>query len=117
MKHLNLYIIPFFFSICFLLVLQKTDTQATDKAKITSTDHSDISVEEKASSDLSNAHRSQGEFQTAIEYNELHLKIAKELRDKSEKGAAYCYLGITHYKLGDFKTAIHYQDCYLKIAK
>ena len=99
------------------MVLQKTDTQATDTDKNISTGHSDISVEEKVSSDLSNAHLSQGKFQTAKECNERHLKIAKELRDKSEKGAAYCHLGITHYKLGDFKTAIHYQECYLKISK
>ena len=58
-----------------------------------------------------------GDFRTAIDYYERHLKIAKELGDRSGEGNAYNNLGIAHRSLGDFKTAIDYIERHLKIAK
>ena len=72
---------------------------------------------ECAYGNLGNAHQSLGDFKTAIDYHERHLKIAKELGDKSGEGRAYGNLGNAHQSLGDFKTAIDYHERQLKIAK
>ncbi|CAH3165995.1 unnamed protein product, partial [Pocillopora meandrina] len=53
----------------------------------------------------------------AIEYNNLHLKIAKEVGDKHGEGNAYGNLGNAYDRLGDFKKAIEYHNLDLKIAK
>ena len=66
---------------------------------------------------LGNAYQSLGDVKTAIDYYEHHLKIAKELGDRSDEGKAYGDLGVTYYRLGDFKTAIDYYERQLKIAK
>ena len=56
-------------------------------------------------------------FKTALDYNERHVNIAKELGKKSGEGRAYGNLGICHHYLGDFKTAIHCHERVLKIVK
>ena len=66
---------------------------------------------------LGNAHHDLGNFKTAMNYHERHLKIAKELGDKSSEGMAYGCLGNAHHHLGNFKTAIDYHERDLKIAK
>ena len=53
----------------------------------------------------------------AIEYHNLHLKIAKEVGDKHGEGNAYGNLGNANRSLGDFKKAIEYHNLHLKIAK
>ena len=53
----------------------------------------------------------------AIEYQNLHLKIAKEVGDKHGEGGAYGNLGNAYHRLGDFKKAIEYHNLHLKIAK
>ena len=58
-----------------------------------------------------------GDLKTAIDYYEHHLKIAKELGNRSGEGKAYGNLGNAHHGLGDFKTAIDYFERHLKIAK
>ena len=66
---------------------------------------------------LGDTHQSLGDFKIAIDYHECHLKIAKELGDKTGEGVAYSYLGIAHLCLGDFKTAVYFHERHLKIAK
>ena len=56
-------------------------------------------------------------FQKAIEYHSLHLKIAKEVGDKSGKGGAYGNLGNAFHSLSDFQKAIEYYSLRLQIAK
>ena len=53
----------------------------------------------------------------AIDYHNLHLKIAKEVGDKHGEGNAYGNLGIAYHSLGDFEKAIEYHNLHLKIAK
>ncbi|XP_066015058.1 tetratricopeptide repeat protein 28 isoform X1 [Pocillopora verrucosa] len=53
----------------------------------------------------------------AIEYHNLHLKIAKEVGDKHGEGVAYGNLGNPYHHLGDSKKAIEYYNLNLKIAK
>nr|XP_058946209.1 tetratricopeptide repeat protein 28-like [Pocillopora verrucosa] len=53
----------------------------------------------------------------AIEYHNLHLKIAKEVGDKHGEGNAYGNLGNACHSLGDFRKAIEYHNLHLKIAK
>ncbi|CAH3163990.1 unnamed protein product, partial [Pocillopora meandrina] len=53
----------------------------------------------------------------AIEYQNLHLKKAKEIGDKHGEGKAYGNLGNAYDRLGDFKKAIEYHNLHLKIAK
>ena len=53
----------------------------------------------------------------AIEYHNLHLKIAKEVGDKHGEGNAYGNLGNAYGSLGDFKKAIEYHNLHLKIVK
>ena len=77
----------------------------------------DRSGEGTAYGNLGNAHRSRGDFKTAVDYNERYLKITKELGDRSGEGNAYCNLALTYYILGYSKTAIDYSKRHLKIAK
>ena len=76
----------------------------------------DRSLEGNTYGSLGNDHHGLGDFQTAIDYHERHLEIAKELGDRSGEGSAYGNLGNAHYSLGDFKTAIDYHERRLKIA-
>ena len=62
-------------------------------------------------------HSNLGDFETAIKYHELHLKIAIEFGNILEEEKAYCNLGIAHQTLGDLKTTIDYYERYLKVAK
>ncbi|XP_078362819.1 uncharacterized protein LOC144646971 [Oculina patagonica] len=66
---------------------------------------------------LGNALLSLGDFRKAIDYFELHLKIAKEVGDKAGEGSTYGNLGIAFRNLGDFRKAIDYYELHLKIAK
>ena len=77
----------------------------------------DRSGEGTTYSNLGNTHHGLGDFKTAIDYHERHVKIAIELGDRSGKGSAYRNLGNACYRLGDFKTAIDYHERHLKIAK
>ena len=52
-----------------------------------------------------------------IPYHNLHLHIAKELKQKDQDGIAYCNLGISFWSLGDFRKAKEYHNLYLSIAK
>ena len=58
-----------------------------------------------------------GDFEKAIKYHNLNLKIAKEVGDKHGEGNAYGNLGNAYHRLGDFKKAIEYHNLHLKIAK
>ena len=66
---------------------------------------------------LGNANINLGNFKKAIEYHNLHLKIAKEVGDKHGEGNAYGNLGNAYDSLGDFKKAIEYHNLYLKIVQ
>ncbi|CAH3163046.1 unnamed protein product [Pocillopora meandrina] len=66
---------------------------------------------------LGNANINLGNLKKAIEYANLHLKIAKEVGDKHGEGNAYGNLGNAYFSLGDFKKAIEYYNLHLKIAK
>ena len=62
-------------------------------------------------------YHSLGNFQMVMEYHEKHLKIAKEVGDRSGEGRAYGSLGSTYRSLGNFQKAIEYHKKHLKIAK
>ena len=66
---------------------------------------------------LGNVFHGLGDFKTAMEYHERHLKIAKELGNKVGEGISYGNLGNVFHGLGDFKTAMEYHERDLKIAK
>ena len=51
------------------------------------------------------------------EYYQLHIRIAKEVGDKSEEGSAHSNLGATYRKLSDFKKALECHQLHLNIAK
>ena len=57
------------------------------------------------------------DFRRAIEYQNLHLSIAKEVDDKAMEGRAYGNLGNAFYSLSEFKKAIDYHMLDLRIAK
>ena len=46
----------------------------------------------------------------AIEYQNLHLKKAKEVGDKHGEGKAYSNLGNAYHRLGDLKKAIEHHN-------
>ena len=64
-----------------------------------------------------NASQGLRDFNKAIEYDEQHLEIAKEVGDKDGEGRAYGRLGFAYCNLGDFQKAIQYNERHLKIAK
>ena len=66
---------------------------------------------------LGNAYRSLGDYRKAIECHEKHLKIAKEIGDRTGEGGAYGNLGNAYHSLGDYRKAIEYHEKHLKIAK
>ena len=63
------------------------------------------------------AYQMLGDLNTAIDYHERDLKVAKEVGDKGREGKAYGCLGIFHDRMGNFKTALDYHERRLKIAK
>ena len=58
-----------------------------------------------------------GDFQEAIRWHELHLKITEEIADRTGEGLACGSLGITFFHLGDLKEAINYHERHLGICK
>ena len=70
-----------------------------------------------AYANLGNAQFSLGDFEKAIQYHELDLKIAKEVGDRAGEGKSYASLGNAYFSLGDFGKAIQYHERDLKIAK
>ena len=66
---------------------------------------------------LGNAYQSLGEFKTAIDYHNLHLKTTKEVGDKHGEGVTYCNLGNAYQRLSKFKEAIDYYNLSLNIMK
>ena len=58
-----------------------------------------------------------GQFNTAIEYHQQCLEIAKEVGDKAGEGTSYANLGNAYQGLGQYKTAIKYHQRHLEIAK
>ena len=60
---------------------------------------------------LGNAYLSLGDFNNAIEYHNLDLKIAKEVGDKYSEARAYYSLGCVFELQGGLPKAVeHYQD-------
>ena len=57
------------------------------------------------------------DLKSAIHYDKLQLKVAKEEGDKVSEGRAYSNLGITYDDLGDFITAIDYHKRHLQLVK
>ena len=66
---------------------------------------------------VGNAYQSAGDFEQAIEYHNLHLRIAGEVGNKAEQGSAFCNLGNAYDGLGDVKQAIEYHKQHLAIAE
>ena len=63
------------------------------------------------------AYHSLGDFQRAIDYQEKHLSIAKDVGNRAGEGHAYCNLGNAYRNLDDFQRAIEYHEKHLSIAK
>ena len=66
---------------------------------------------------LGNAYYSLGDFEKAIAYHNLHLKIAQEVGDKQGEGKAYGNVGGVYQTMGDFIKAKKSYNLVLKIAK
>ena len=58
-----------------------------------------------------------GDVQKAIEYHNLQLNIARELKDKAQEGHAYGNLGNDFIALGDLKKSIEYHMLDLTISE
>jgi tetratricopeptide (TPR) repeat protein len=70
--------------------------------------------------DLNNlgvAYRSLGEYHRAIEYNEQHLTVAREIGDRRGEGAALGNLGAAYGSLGEYHRATEYHEQRLAIAR
>ena len=68
-------------------------------------------------SNLGSAYQSLSEFQKAIEFYQLALKIAKDTGNKDHEAAVNNNLGNAYKSLRDFKKAIEFYQLALKIAK
>ena len=73
--------------------------------------------EGKSYGNLGNAYQGLGQFKTAIEYQQRHLEIAKEVGDRAGEGQSYGNLGNAHQGLRQLKTAIEYHQHSLEISK
>ena len=73
--------------------------------------------EGNAHGNLGRAYLNIGDFQRAINYHEQHLKIAREVGDRTGEATAYGDLGNAYYMLGDFQKSIDYSERTLKIAR
>ena len=63
-----------------------------------------------ANGSLGNCYQSLGDYRKSIEYQEKHLKIAKEIGDRGGEGAAHGNLGICYRSLGDYRKSIEYHE-------
>ena len=77
----------------------------------------DKDQEGKTYGNIGQAYQGLGDFKTAIDYHERHLKIVEEVGNKGGEGKAYGRLGNCYWGLGDFKKATDYHERHLKIAK
>ena len=59
----------------------------------------------------------EGDFHEALEYHQLHLKIAEEIADRAGEGIAYASLGTSYLHLRESKKAIEYHQRHLSICK
>ena len=66
---------------------------------------------------LGNAYYSLGQYQTAIEYYQQSLDIAREIGDRFGEGASLGNLGVAYNSLGQYQTAIEYHQQWLDIAR
>jgi len=74
-------------------------------------------LEGQAYGNLGIAINSLGNFETAVDYFNLSLKISKEIGNKIEEGNSYCCLGNTFQILGHYEKAITYYNSCLTLAK
>ena len=63
------------------------------------------------------AYHSLGVYKKAIEFHQLSVSIAKEIREKGLEGTAYTNLVISYNFLGDYKKAVEFHQQSLSIAK
>ena len=57
------------------------------------------------------------DFQNAINYIEIYLKIVREVGDRGIEANEYCSLGNAYHSLGNFQKAIDYLERNLKISR
>ena len=69
----------------------------------------------KAYGNIDNTSVNKKDFQKAVDYLDIQLKIARGVGDKAAKGRVYFYLGNTYYIHGDLQKAIDYYELYLEI--
>ena len=74
-------------------------------------------LEGSAYGNIGTSFQSLGDFQKAVDYHKLCLKIAKEVENKNLEGQAYGNLGIAINSLHDFEAAVDYFNLSLKISK
>ena len=58
-----------------------------------------------------------GDYRRAIDHQEQHLAIAREIGDRRREGAALVNLGVYCSRLGDYRRAIDHQEQSLAIAR
>jgi tetratricopeptide (TPR) repeat protein len=63
------------------------------------------------------AYRLLGNYQQAIEFNQQHLQITREISDRRGEGSAYGNLGNTYLALGQVSLAIEFHEQHLQITK
>ncbi|MHC5918259.1 MAG: tetratricopeptide repeat protein, partial [Nostoc sp.] len=73
--------------------------------------------EGKALGSLGNAYLDLGNYAKAIEYEQQHLEIAREIKDCQSEGAALGNLGNAYLDLGNYAKAIEYEQQWLAIAR
>ncbi|WP_445251973.1 tetratricopeptide repeat protein, partial [Microcoleus sp. B3-D7] len=52
-----------------------------------------------------------------MEYQQQHLAIAREIKDRQSEGKALGNLGLAYHNLGDYAKAIEYTQQWLAIAR
>ena len=71
--------------------------------------------EGKAYDNIDNTSVNKKDFQKAVDYLDIQLKIARDVGDKAAEGRVYFYLGNAYYIHGDLQKAIDYYELYLEI--
>ncbi|MHC5862180.1 CHAT domain-containing protein [Nostoc sp.] len=71
----------------------------------------------KSPDDVGVAYLDLGNYAKAIEYEQQHLEIAREIKDRQSEGGALDNLGIAYLYLGNYAKAIEYEQQHLEIAR
>ncbi|MFE1748214.1 tetratricopeptide repeat protein [Coleofasciculus sp. H7-2] len=63
------------------------------------------------------AYFAQGDYPRAMNYQEQHLRLARQLQDRGGEGRALGNLGLVYYGLKKYRLSAEYHQQYLAIAR